>query len=286
MSKVIDSVYDDQFFDLQKVGALRSARIVVTVLLNVIKPKSVVEVGCGHGAWLRAFQENGVQVIKGLDGPYVDKSKLLIEPSCFGPADLSQSLKTDKHYDLVTCLEVAEHLPEKVGRGLIMNLTDAAPLVLFSAAIPGQGGLNHINEQWPAYWQALFAERGFVRLDPIRRHIWQDDRVDWWYRQNIYLYASEAAIKNSSSLQAERALACTTEFELVHLSIFYRYKSLRGIIREVPRVARRKVKSYLLSLQASRENNSRSTLPCSAKEEFSSGKRRDMSLNVSESKAQ
>ncbi len=244
MSRAIDSAYDDKFFDLQKIGALRSARIVVPVLLNVIKPKSVVDVGCGHGAWLRAFQENGVQAIKGLDGAYVDQSKLLIDPACFSPADLSQPLKIDKPYDLVTCLEVAEHLPERVGRELIKSLTDTAPLVLFSAAIPGQESPTHINLQWPSYWQAMFEDCGFRRLDPIRRHIWHDDRVEWWYRQNIYLYASEAAIINSSSLQKEQELAGTTEFELVHLSIFYRYKSLRGIVREVPRVARRKLRTY------------------------------------------
>jgi hypothetical protein len=145
-------------------------------------------------------------------------------------------------------LEVAEHLPEKVGQRLIRSLTEASSLVLFSAAIPGQQGLDHINEQWPSYWQAIFKDYGFQRLDPIRRHIWHNELVDWWYRQNVYLYASEAAIANSASLQTERQLACTTEFELVHLSVFYHYKSLRGIIGEVPRVARRKIKSYLLSL--------------------------------------
>jgi SAM-dependent methyltransferase len=243
------SPYDNDFFEQQKVGALRSARIVVPVLLKVIKPRSVIDIGCGHGAWLRAFQENGVQVIKGLDGLYVDQSKRLIDPSSFSPVDLSRPFKIDESYDLITCLEVAEHLPERVARALIKSLTETAPLVLFSAAVPGQPGLSdiHINEQWPSYWQVMFQDRGFRRLDPIRPHIWHDDGVEWWYRQNIYLYASEAAIMNSISLQAERELACTTEFELVHRSIFYRYESLRGIIREVPRVARRKVKTYLTS---------------------------------------
>lgn len=264
MSSAIDSAYDNDFFDQQKIGALRSARIVVPVLLKVVKPRSVIDIGCGHGAWLRAFQENGVQVIKGVDGAYVDQSRLLIDPASFSPADLSQPLKIDKPYDLATCLEVAEHLPERVARYLINNLTQAAPLVLFSAAIPGQHGLNHINEQWTSYWQTMFQDRGFRRLDPIRRHIWHDERVEWWYRQNINLYASESAIMNSTSLQAELELAGTTEFELIHRSIFYRHESLRGIIREVPRLARRKIKSYLLSLQASRQNNSRSALHRSA----------------------
>jgi 2-polyprenyl-3-methyl-5-hydroxy-6-metoxy-1,4-benzoquinol methylase len=76
-----DSPYDNKFFDGQREFALRSARIVVPVLLKIIKPASVVDVGCGHGAWLRAFQENGVKVIKGLDGSYIDQSQLLIDPT-------------------------------------------------------------------------------------------------------------------------------------------------------------------------------------------------------------
>jgi hypothetical protein len=66
-------------------------------------------------------------------------------------------------------------------------LTSAADTVLFSAAIPGQGGDNHINEQWPAYWQGLFRSSGFDFEDGIRWRFWEDELVDWWYRQNMFL---------------------------------------------------------------------------------------------------
>lgn len=240
--------YTNDFFDLQKEGSLQSARIVVPVLLNLVRPASVIDIGCGHGAWLRAFKENGVQVLKGFDGSYVDRSKLLIDPACFNPVDLTRPFKIRERYDLAVCLEVGEHLPEKVSQSLVAELTEAAPLVLFSAAIPGQRGLNHVNEQWPSYWQTSFERRGFHRLDPIRRHILMESKVEWWYRQNIFLYASQDAIANSSALQAEKELANNMDFELIHGSIFYRYKSLRGILREVPRVARRKIKDYLKSI--------------------------------------
>src|SRR5918999_332033 len=178
-------VYDDAFFDSITEGSLQSARVIVPILLNVINPKSVIEVGCGRGAWLKVFQENGIDLIRGIEGPWIDESKLLIHNASLRIADLSQPFKIDGQYDLAVCLEVVEHLPPNAGRFLILQMTTAAPLVLFSAAIPGQGGEGHVNEQWPDYWDKVFAEFRFRRLDPIRQQLMQDSRVEWWYRQNI-----------------------------------------------------------------------------------------------------
>src|SRR5205823_3545352 len=127
--------------------------------------------------------------LRGLDGPSVDASHLLIDPACFTPVDLARCPELAETFDLALCLEVAEHLPPRASRPLVRLLTRAAPLVLFSAAIPGQGGVGHRNEQWPDYWRARFAEFGYRRLDPVRRHVWQDPRVAGWYQQNLYLYA-------------------------------------------------------------------------------------------------
>jgi hypothetical protein len=85
-------------------------------------------------------------------------------------------------------LEVAEHLPIQSAGGFVAELTALAPFILFSAAIPGQGGTNHLNEQWPEYWATRFAGHGYRVLDCIRPRIWEDDRIDFWYRQNIFLF--------------------------------------------------------------------------------------------------
>src|SRR3972149_4406147 len=82
--------YSSEFYDEAEQGMLRSARLVVPILPRLIKPASVLDVGCGRGAWLRAFQELGVSEIRGLDGEYVEKSKLLIAPDRFTCADLSK----------------------------------------------------------------------------------------------------------------------------------------------------------------------------------------------------
>lgn len=242
--------YDDAFFDSHEEVALASARAAVPLLLEIIQPASVIDVGCGRGAWLKAFGEHGVAALRGVDGPHVNQDRLLIDRACFTVADLGKPFHLEGRFDLAVCLEVAEHLSYAVGPQLVQNLTDLAPLVLFSAAIPGQGGTGHINEQWPPYWRRLFADRGYQRLDPLRPRLKQDARVAWWYRQNLFLFASAAAVANSAALQ-EQAHGAETEFEVIHvnalygLNEFYRYQSLSGLLREIPRVAWRAVRHRL-----------------------------------------
>jgi SAM-dependent methyltransferase len=236
--EVIDkfrAVYDDTFFGRHTQDTVESARIIVPLLLKLISPASVVDIGCGLGAWLKVCQEHRIKVFRGFDGDYIDPSKLLVQPSCFTPVDLAKPIEIDQRFDLAICLEVAEHLPESVAPGLVRMLTSVAPFVLFSAAIPGQRGPGHVNEQWPSYWKALFTKNGFQRLDPIRRHIWRNRHVQWWYRQNLFLYASRDAIIESEALREEERLA---ELDVIYVEFLNRYKTLRGVLGELPRVLR------------------------------------------------
>ena len=79
-------------------------------------------------------------------------------------------------------------MPPERGERFVADLVALAPVVLFSAAIPGQGGTDHINEQWQDYWARLFAKHDYVALDFLRLKFWNDSRIEWWYRQNIILY--------------------------------------------------------------------------------------------------
>jgi hypothetical protein len=108
---------------------------------------------------------------------------------CFTPMNLTEPIKMDEHFDLALCLEVAEHLPSRTSAQLVRGLTDLAPIALFSAAVPGQGGTGHVNEQWPEYWRNLFKERGFAMLDPIRPLLREDHRVEICYLTSSPLYA-------------------------------------------------------------------------------------------------
>jgi hypothetical protein len=148
----------------------------------------VIDVGCGTGAWLAAFRHAGVETITGFDGDYVDRHLLQIPYDRFIPIDLEEGISHARRYDLAICLEVAEHLSPERGPSLIDDLTRLAPAVLFSAAVPFQGGMDHHNEQWQDYWAGLFVDCGFRVCDCIRARVWDDPRVDPWYAQNTLIY--------------------------------------------------------------------------------------------------
>jgi SAM-dependent methyltransferase len=163
-------------------------REVVPIILNLVKPKSVLDAGCGTGTWLKAFEEVGVIDYIGVDGSHVDHSQLNIPIEKFVSQDLSAQWSLKRKFDLVLSLEVAEHLPEESADLFVETLVNhASENIIFSAAIPGQRGQNHLNEQWPAYWERKFLRHGFHFHDDIRPLIWSNEKVEWWYRQNMFL---------------------------------------------------------------------------------------------------
>jgi hypothetical protein len=136
----------------------------------------------------------GARLIIGIDGDYVRQDRLLIDPSVFRPCNLETknccaTVAAGMHFDLVMSLEVAEHLSEGRASSFIDELCSLGDLILFSAAVPGQGGVDHINEQWPAYWNALFRKCGFHCFDILRSKIWGNTAVERWYAQNAFLFA-------------------------------------------------------------------------------------------------
>jgi SAM-dependent methyltransferase len=240
--------YDEDFFGRQLDGSLNSARVIIPVVLSLISPTSILDVGCGQGAWLRVFQENGIDSVCGIDADYVNTSGLLIPREKFIAADLSQLEQINGHFDLAVCLEVLEHLPPDSGARIVKMLTGAAPVVLFSAAIPRQGGTRHINERWPSYWRCLFEQEGFRLLDPIRPKIRDDRRVMYYYRQNILLFASEEALSKNDILRAAPSPQEGAEVEWIHRVIFERNLGLIPIIRAVRGLVPEKARKSLRSL--------------------------------------
>ena len=218
--------YDRGFFDSLEEGVLSSAAVIVPLLREIVNIDSVVDLGCGRGAWLKTFAEQGARTIVGYDGDYVDPSTLLIPRNCFHAADLAGDFQIPGTYSLAMSLEVGEHLPPAHARRLVKALCDAAPCVLFSAAVPEQGGTEHVNEQWPAYWRELFRERGFQLTDPIRPAVRDDQRIRWWYRQNVVLYIDEKRIGEvAPSLAAapEPTFLTSEGIEWVHMKIARRF---------------------------------------------------------------
>ena len=160
------------------------------ILLNVMKHfrvKSAVDFGCGTGTFLKFLKDNGVSVT-GLDGDYIDRKILAITEEEFIPVDLTKPVHLSKKYDLSISLEVAEHLPESSAETFITSLCEASHVVLFSAAVKGQGGVGHVNEQFLSYWQKIFLKKEYYMLDIIRPEIWTDEKIPPYYRQNIVIF--------------------------------------------------------------------------------------------------
>ena len=195
--------------------------------LSVVLPKlppvnSVVDVGCGIGTWLLSFlklRNQGVSIL-GIDGPWIDPDLLVIPKDNFLAIDLSlETPQINRKYDLAISLEVAEHLPPEKGEEFISFLTDISDFVLFSAAIPLQGGTNHFNEQWQGYWADLFEQKGYIPVDFIRPALWNDNKIPFHYRQNTILYSREKRVKEiklPSLLDGQMLSLCHPEYYTKH----------------------------------------------------------------------
>jgi len=207
--------YSSDYYRAQRDGARRSARAIVPLVLELVEPRSVLDVGCGAGAWLSVFRDLGIADIFGVDGGEVDEL-LEIPPERFRAVDLRRPLQLDRRFDLAVSLEVAEHLPPEYADVLVDSLTALGDVVLFSAAIPGQGGTEHLNEQWPDHWAGLFGARGYLPVDCLRRKVWNDDEVEWWYAQNILLFAPGAQLERRPALRREYEFAGTRQLSIVH----------------------------------------------------------------------
>lgn len=179
------------YVHLEIVHNTKSPSLILPILFEVFRPNSVLDVGTGLGTWLKVCKDLGVDEILGVDGKYVDMNKVVIPKENFLAHDLTDisSLKLDKKFDLAICLEVAEHLPSEHAQNLVNFLTKSSDVILFSAALPFQGGQGHINENYLSYWTEMFYALGYTLYDFIRPQIWEDDRIQWWYKQNIVLFS-------------------------------------------------------------------------------------------------
>ncbi len=185
--------YSGEFYEKYEIGVRQSAEIVVPMILELLAPRSAVDIGCGTGGWLAEFRARGVDDVLGLDGSWVPVERLKIPQTCFAGIDLLAPATIGRTFDVALCLEVAEHVNEAGAKRLIEFLTSTSPFVVFSAAVPGQGGKGHVNEQWLDYWQDLFQSHGYTLFDPIRAAVWDNPLVEPWYAQNIVVFGGLSA---------------------------------------------------------------------------------------------
>ncbi len=213
-------IYTKSFYEHNRTISLRSAQHVVPEILKYFHPHSVIDIGCGTGTWLSVFKQQGLTDIFGLDGDYVDRKMLLIPTKNFQPADLKKNIYLNRQYDLAVSMEVAEHIPEKAADIFVKNLTGLAPVIIFSAAIPGQGGDQHINEQWQSYWAKKFQAAGYVVIDCLREKLWNNEQVEFFYSQNIFFFVAKNKLTKYPKLQAAYKQYRGKPLNLVHPKMF------------------------------------------------------------------
>ena len=194
-----DQEYDENFYRAQS-GSYNMAKIILPIANDVIHPRTVVDVGCGVGTWLAVWQKNFGAEIYGMDGDYVDRSQLFIDEKNFHAANLEERITLERRFDLAMTLEVAEHLSPARADSFVEDLTKLSDVILFSAAIPAQGGTNHVNEQWQSYWAEKFLRLGYVVIDYIRPKIW-NAQLPPWRRANTLIFVKRSELYRYPELQ-------------------------------------------------------------------------------------
>ncbi len=190
--------YNNFFYECHSDESRKSARELIPILLSFYKPNSVIDIGCGLGTWLAEFQQQGIQDIQGVDGDYINLASLQVSPNYFCSTDLNQDFSKlfKNKFDLAISLEVAEHIRPENSKQFIKSLVSLSDVILFSAALPYQGGTGHINENWLEYWATLFSNYNYVAIDCLRPKIWNNENICWWYKQNTLLFVSQEKVTN------------------------------------------------------------------------------------------
>ena len=194
-----------KYIHSETIHNLNAAEEIVPVICDIFNPRSVADVGCGTGTFLKVFKKMHVDDVVGIDGEWVNMELLKknLNETEFIKADLEKGFKLSKRYDVAMCLEVAEHISIEKSDQLVENLCNLSDIIIFSAAVPYQGGQNHINEQWIYFWEKKFNAKGYLITDGLRQVFWEKESVELWYKQNIYIIAKQGVFINTEKLKSK-----------------------------------------------------------------------------------
>ncbi|MDA9260856.1 class I SAM-dependent methyltransferase [Flavobacteriaceae bacterium] len=231
--------YDEEFFSIMAEGSQPSAEIMTPYLMELLDIDSVVDLGCGTGEWLNYFKKGGASRVLGVEGPWLDMKQIQVDVSEILIHDLNNELKLDEQFDVATSFEVVVHLPEAKSQGFVDTMTRLAPVVFFSAPIPHQRsvGPGPHNNKWQIEWAKMFEKNGYVAIDCIRPEFWYDDRIEWWYLQNMLVFVKKDRLDDYPRLKAEYEKNPNPVMSCVHpryfLSVMERYDLVERIGRPI-----------------------------------------------------
>ncbi len=197
--------YTSAFYKSVDNRASLAAKIALSKIISLIHPKSLLDVGCGSGAWLETAGKLGVLQLHGVDLPEsieivkqrfslneLENVDLNLQSKNFESGRLALSARVD----LVISLEVAEHLPPAASQEFVRSLTQCTDYVLFSAAQPGQGGTHHINERPIRFWVTEFEKNGFSCFDIVRGDLLANSEIPRFYGLNALLFVRNESAKS------------------------------------------------------------------------------------------
>jgi SAM-dependent methyltransferase len=238
-------IYGDRFFRTADQTAAAAAAGLLPHIAAEIPIRSVLDVGCAHGVWLAWWLRHGAPDVVGVDGPYVNPEQLAIPRSAFQALDLSAPFSLGRQFDLVQSLEVAEHLDASCADTFIANLVSHGALILFSAAVPGQGGEHHVNEQPWEYWRRKFAAHEFELFDFVRQRVRDDHSIYFCYRFNSFLFAHRSVMAAlPADIRATQVPAGTPLRNDLPLGLRLRFAAVRRLPKPVvDQIARAKYRA-------------------------------------------
>jgi SAM-dependent methyltransferase len=255
--------YDDAFYAEQVDGSLRSARAYLGHLFALWRPGSVVDIGCGRGAWLAACGEHGVERLTGLDGDWVSQDMMLDPAIAFRRARLQEEIPADQRHDLAICLEVAEHLPPASSDGFVRSLVAHAGAIVFSAAYLSQPGRNHVNTRPHSFWADKFLAQGYLLFDFFRPQFWSDNDVEPWYRQNTFLYVRPEHPLNAALAGAGHAALKDARFvDCIHPWLYF------GMLEQLAAMRQQATLSQWNSAAVARRAGRNDPCPCGSGKKY------------------
>lgn len=209
-------LYNEKFYSDRRNRVIPSANIIMKLVFDLCPIDSVIDFGCGTGTWINAARSNGAKHVLGIEGNWLQDEFLDNPDLDVQKLDLSKPIKINQKFDLAISLEVGEHLPPERAESFIEDICRTSQKVLFSAAIPNQGGTGHVNEQWQQYWAKLFSKLGYRAFDVIRPKIWSNSSIPFWYRQNIILYMHEDEIEHNKDIYLSLQETKPADLDVVH----------------------------------------------------------------------